>query len=41
MVNVNNTNKKKILQERPVPLFEFEIYIYIAKVYLYGAYDIL
>ena len=41
---INNINNKKgifLLQERRVPLFGLQMYIYIAKVYRYGAYDIL
>ena len=41
MVNMKNKKGIFLLQERRVPLFELQMYIYIAKVYLYGACDIL
>ena len=41
MVNMNNKKGMFLLQERQVLLFGLQMYIYIAKVYLYGAYDIL
>ena len=41
MVNMNNKKGIFLLNERRVPIFGLQMYIYIAKVYLYGAYDIL